>query len=297
MRRRSGVRRPAALTAEQEETLEGLLRNESDVAFRRRVWSVLRYLDLKPGLRVLDCGTGMGFYAMVVKRLYPSCQVYSIDLDPEALSYAASHLLQEGVLLIRADAQHLPFAADGFDRVILSEVLEHLPDDAQGLREVWRVLKPGGALALTVPCRHYPYWYDPINRLTEALMGRPIRRGPFAGIWANHERLYTEQQLLRRLEEASFFVEESDRLTHYCFPGTQTIVYTVGKGLIERGLLPNGISRRTHRFRGEENTGGRLSPLNWALSIFDWFDRWNDNDKRLARKDTFVNLGVKARKA
>ena len=84
-----------------------------------------------------------------------------------------------------------PYADASFDRVLLTEVLEHLTDDAVGLRELYRVLKPGGVLTVTVPAARYSGWYDPINRAAEAVTGRPIRTGPFAGIWANHRRLYT----------------------------------------------------------------------------------------------------------
>ena len=149
-------------------------------------------------------------------------------------------------------------------------------------------------LALTVPYRYYPYWYDPINRISEAVRSRPIRRGPFAGIWANHERLYETGQLVDLLERAGFLTDVVTHLTHYCFPGTQTIVYTLGKGLIDRNLLPGFIARSTHRFEGESGSQSRLNPLNWALALFDWIDRFNESDERLAEKKTFVNIAVRA---
>ena len=49
------------------------------------------------------------------------------------------------------DALRLPFPDDTFDRIIASEVLEHVPDDQAALDELFRVLKPGGTLAVTVP--------------------------------------------------------------------------------------------------------------------------------------------------
>jgi len=279
--------------AQRERILSRLLRNESDVAYRRRVRTMLSYLDPQPGQVILDCGTGMGFYARTMRRLYRGVQIIGVDMDTRALAFARANL-ESDILVAHADIYSLPLAAASVDSVLMSEVLEHLPDEAAALAEVRRVLKPGGKLALTVPYRHYPAWYDPINRAAEALARRPIRRGPFAGIWANHERLYDSEQLLSVLTSAGFECGPVVPLTHYCFPGTQTIVYTFGKGLIERGLLPEAVSRNVHRFDGERNSGQRWNPLNWALAFFHLIDRLNEDPSRLAGKRTFVNLAVLA---
>jgi ubiquinone/menaquinone biosynthesis C-methylase UbiE len=286
----------AALTAEQRARLDVLLRNESDVAYKRRVRRMIAYLELAPGLKVLDCGTGMGFYSKVMLDLTPGLRVWGIDLEERVLRYAQGHLAVRGVCLVRGDIHHLPYASAAFDRVVMSEVLEHLIDDAGALREVVRVMRPGALLALTVPHRHYSWWYDPINRVAEGLFRRPIRRGPFAGIWANHERLYEREQVLEVVRGAGLTIEGVEELTHYCFPGTQTLVYTVGKGLIEHNLLPGFVSRSTHRFRGEENRGSALNPLNWMLALFNSIDRCNEDPRRMTRARTFVNIAVKARR-
>ncbi len=284
------------LTPAQTACLDRMLRNESDVAYRRRVKRMVAYLGIRPGDTVLDCGTGMGFYIKVLQSLYPDCRFFGIDRENRVLSFARDHLDGQSATLTLGDIERLPFADASFDRVVMSEVLEHLDDDVKGLREVARVLKPGGVLAVTVPNTRYPAWYDPISRVAESVFHHPIRTGPFAGIWANHKRLYAREGLVRLIEENGFEAVVVEELTHYCFPATQTLVYTVGKELIEHNLLPEGISRSTHRFRGEENTGGRLNLLNWALAVIDWFDRLNLNQDRLQSKRTFVNVAVKARK-
>ncbi len=276
-----------------ERVVERLLRNESDVAYKRRVRTMLEFLDVQPGERILDCGCGMGFY---LKLLSAAGEGAFCGLDGEAkvLSFARHALAGRGIALAQGDALHMPYADGAFDKVLLSEVLEHLPDDRQGLAEVRRVLRPGGTLALTVPHCHYPLWYDPINRVAEGVFRAPIRTGPFAGIWANHYRLYLPDEVTARLEEAGFQVQDVRNLTHYCFPFTQTIVYTFGKGAIERGLLPKFVLRSTHRFEGEENSGSPLNPLNWALAVFNAFDRLNIVDR--SQKRTYVNIAVRARK-
>ena len=287
---------PSPISAAQLQRLDAILRNESDVAYKRRVRRMMSYLDLQPGQAVLDCGTGMGFYLKVISDFYPTCRLLGIDAREEVLRYAQSHLAERGVVVVQGDINHMGFSSGSFDRVVMSEVLEHLADDLGALREVWRVMRLGAILAVTVPHRHYPYWYDPINRLAEDIFGRPIRRGPFAGIWANHQRLYDRQEVVEVIERAGFAVELVEELTHYCFPGTQTIVYTIGKGLIEHNLLPEFLSKSAHRFRGQDNNGSLLNPMNWALALFDWIDRFNTDQDRMAAQTTFVNISVKARK-
>ena len=287
---------PSAVSPAQLQRLDTILRNESDVAYKRRVRRVMSYLELQPGQCVLDCGTGMGFYLKVISEFYPTCRLLGIDREEKVLRYAQSHLAEKGILLVVGDIQRMGYVSESFDRVVMSEVLEHLDDDEAGLREVWRVMKPGALLAITVPHRRYPYWYDPINRVAEDLFRRPIRRGPFAGIWANHQRLYEREQLVDLVERSGFAIECVEELTHYCFPGTQTIVYTLGKGLIEHNLLPEFISKSTHRFRGQENRGSLLNPINWVLALFDGIDRLNTDSVRMATKRTFVNISLKARK-
>ena len=62
------------------------------------------------------------------------------------------------------------------------------------MREIMRVLAPGGVLALTTPNADYPLMWDPINKVLESTMGFHVQHGPLAGIWANHVRLYTSNK-------------------------------------------------------------------------------------------------------
>jgi len=273
--------------------IERQLRNESDVAYKRRVLTMIEFLDPQPGERILDCGCGMGFYLRAMRSLQPA-RYYGLDGDKRALAFARQALAGLGISLVEGDVLRLPFADSSLDKVLLTEVLEHLPDDRQGLAEIRRVLRPGGILALTVPQRRYPALYDPINRIAEGVFGRPIRHGPFAGIWANHERLYAPEEVTARVQEAGFAILEGRHLTHYCFPFTQTIVYTLGKGAIERGLLPDWVLRSAHRFRSDDNRGSPWNPINWALAVFNAVDRLNAGDT--GRKGTYVNYAIKAQR-
>jgi len=275
------------------EKLTRLLRNESDMAFKRRVPILMEYLELREGDRILDCGCGMGFYLKALSVL-GEYGLFGLDSDRQPLDFAWKEL-KGAAALVRGDILALPYADKSFDKVIMAEVLEHLEDDHQGGREVWRVLRPDGVLVLSVPHKNYPLCWDPINRTLEALFGRPIRTGPLAGIWTNHYRLYWPTEVVEALEGTGFAVEELREHTHYCFPFMHNIVYGLGKPLIERGWLPEFLSRSAHRFRSEENTGSLLNPMNWALALFNWVDHFNES-RDLSDQRTFMNIVVKAKK-
>jgi SAM-dependent methyltransferase len=94
---------------------------------------------------VLDAGCGPG---NMLDRLSSRGTVTGSDLSLPALSFCRSRGYQR-LMLSRLDA--LPLKEQDFDLVTAIDVLEHIPDDAAGLREIHRVLRPGGTVVLTVP--------------------------------------------------------------------------------------------------------------------------------------------------
>lgn len=118
----------------------------------------LARLALTRGERVLDVGCGEGRHA-VSAYARADVDVVALDLDRRDLRTAHERLCQvrptgscrKSFTLLQADALRLPFADASFDKVICAEVLEHLPDYAAALREMARVLRPGGIFAASVP--------------------------------------------------------------------------------------------------------------------------------------------------
>lgn len=282
----------SALSADERATLDVLLRNEADMAFRRRALRLVDWLELRDGERVFDCGCGMGFYLMTLGALR-NLRLTGLDGDTARLQWAQRE--QVPATLLNGNILKLPFPDAAFDKILMSEVLEHIDDDQRALHEVFRVLKPGGILALSVPHARFPFWWDPINHIWIALGGRPIRSGPIAGIWSNHERLYDPDDLTAKMRAAGFELEIVEEATHYSFPFIHFLVYGIGKPLIEHNLLPNTLRKSADRFAGKENSGSLLNPINLGLAIFRLIDRLNDRPQ-VARKHSFVNVLVKARK-
>ena len=280
------------LSAQDHATLDVILRNEADMAYRRRARILLDYLELQNGELVFDCGCGMGAFLMMLAKLR-KLNLVGLDGDLERLHWAQRE--QVPALLLSGDIFNLPVADQTFDKILFSEVLEHLNDDLRGLCEVYRILKPGGILALSVPHAHYPFWWDPLNAVWTRIGGEPIRKGPIAGIWSNHERLYEPSQLIQKISEAGFEIEMVEEQTHYSFPFIHFIVYGIGKPLLEKNLLPASLRLSADRFRGDRNPGSILNPINVGVKVLRYFDRRNETPA-IEKESTFVNLLVKARK-
>ncbi|RBY88019.1 SAM-dependent methyltransferase [Blastococcus sp. TBT05-19] len=116
-------------------------------------------LDLRPGMTVLDLGCGEGRHAFEAYRR--GGRVVAVDWGRHEVettkrwlgAIAEAGEAPEGARyeVVRGDLLHLPFPDASVDRVMASEVLEHIPDDATAMREIFRVLKPGGRAVVTVP--------------------------------------------------------------------------------------------------------------------------------------------------
>jgi SAM-dependent methyltransferase len=119
-----------------------------------------RRLGVVRGDRLLDLGCGFGRHAYQAARL--GADVVAVDAGGDEVRNVVATLAamaeageldpaEVRAIAVQGDALALPFAAGSFDRVIASEVLEHIPDDLTAMAELARVLRPGGTMAVTVP--------------------------------------------------------------------------------------------------------------------------------------------------
>lgn len=158
-------------------------------------------LGLRPGDLVLDMGAGQGRHAFgAIER---GGRVIALDLDPLEVAKARDWLKAmvcegdtgpdnsgEGAA-VAGSALALPFADNTFDRVIASEVLEHILDDRSAIAELHRVVRPGGVVAVTVP-----RWLGELGcwALSDDYHWPAVAGG--------HVRIYRRRALEQRLSEA-----------------------------------------------------------------------------------------------
>jgi 2-polyprenyl-3-methyl-5-hydroxy-6-metoxy-1,4-benzoquinol methylase len=111
---------------------------------------------LKPEGRLLDIGCGPGRHTAAAARLGWK-RVVGADQSAADLTTARRRLLDEGLAaaLTATDIRLLPFRDGAFHAVVCAEVLEHIPDHRQAVKELVRVLAPGGRMAISVP-RYLP---------------------------------------------------------------------------------------------------------------------------------------------
>ncbi|MGB7924041.1 MAG: methyltransferase domain-containing protein [Pyrinomonadaceae bacterium] len=100
------------------------------------------FLELDETNSVLEVGCGLGILAQAVARVVTRGEVYGVEYSPEQLARAEAS--QPNLRLVQGDAHHLEFDDARFDVVYCRYVLEHVAEPRQVLREMWRVLKPGG---------------------------------------------------------------------------------------------------------------------------------------------------------
>lgn len=155
-------------------------------------------LGVRAGDRVLDLGCGFGRHAF--ESLRRGARVVACDMSLAELKDVSAMLgaitVGEAATLpasasgtaANGDATRLPFADGSFDRIIASEVLEHVPDDDAAFAELARVLRPGGTIAVTVPA-----WLA--ERVCWALTDE--YHAPF--VEGGHVRVYSERVLRAKL--------------------------------------------------------------------------------------------------
>ncbi len=121
------------------------------ISFEQEQELILRTANLQKTDTVLDLACGPGIYARPFARQVPAGTVVGLDISLPMLRYATRRAREEGLsnlLLIHGTALELPFPADRFDLVNCCGALHLFPDVPRVLREIERVLKPGGCFTV-----------------------------------------------------------------------------------------------------------------------------------------------------
>jgi len=175
------------------------LRGEPSYVWRagqeRRLEMILDAAEERIQGRVLENGCGVGMY---VEHMLPyGGQIIGLEYDFERAVGAGARSPN----ILNAAGELLPLPSDGFDLVLSHEVLEHVQDDAQAVREMVRVLRPGGRIMLFVPNRGYPFETHGIYWRGNYYFGNKPFVNYLPRVWRNklapHVKVYTKQDLTK----------------------------------------------------------------------------------------------------
>ena len=159
--------------------------------------------------RILDVGTGTGALLPELRSFAPAATIVGVDLAPGMLRLAQ----QTRARLAMMDAAELGLRAAAFDGAVMAFVLFHLPSPQAGLREVRRVLRPGGSLGVTT-------WAEEImpavSQLWDEELAAAGARDPSPQPPRHHELMDTTEKLSGLLTDAGFVVARAwiERIEH-----------------------------------------------------------------------------------
>jgi 2-polyprenyl-3-methyl-5-hydroxy-6-metoxy-1,4-benzoquinol methylase len=166
-----------------------------------------RMLGSVSGARILDVGCSQGQFAL--DHLLPGGArvVIGVDFSANAIREAQRRSADiANVLFVVGDAMHLPVAADRFDKIVITEVIEHLPDVGACLSELRRALAPGGEIVLSTP-----NYFNPVG-LFKLLFDRVHHGGREKWTYADHseqlEHFQTPFTIQRQLRAAGLTVND-----------------------------------------------------------------------------------------
>lgn len=233
--------------------LEPFLKKVGDLTFRRRILTIFSYLQPTDDDVIFDAGCGEGFYVMLLSQL-TQAKIIAMDGNPALIAKATQWVgPNKNVEWHVGDLVDLPFPNRHFSKIICSEVLEHLPDPVATLRELHRVLKDDGLLAITVPNHRYPFLFDPLNWTREHIgLGHfPSDNEWLGGLWANHLRLYTAEELQHHITQAGFTINDIRALTRYCLPFQQLLLYA-GKQAYTKLPVPESVRVGMEKFEWQK---------------------------------------------
>lgn len=168
----------------QYDRMGAVLSFGQDPRWRR---TLVEAIDPRPGEHLLDVATGTGMVACALARRV-RCQVTALDQSDAMLAGARAKLandpsLADRITFVRGEAEQLPFGDDEFDALTFTYLLRYVDDRAATMRELARVVKPGGRIGM----------------LEFAVPGNPVLRG----LWRVHTRVGLP--LLGRLVSPAWF--------------------------------------------------------------------------------------------
>jgi 2-polyprenyl-3-methyl-5-hydroxy-6-metoxy-1,4-benzoquinol methylase len=146
--------------------------------------------------KLLDLGCGPGHLARLIKKVLPRTEIHGVDFSNTAIKKAIKVL--DRCWKINLDLEGIPIESNQYDAIICTEVIEHIYDISHVLKEVNRLLRPGGKVLMSVP--NLAYWRYRLQLLTGIM--------PHPEVFSSeHIHAFTLCSLQKRLLEANLEVD------------------------------------------------------------------------------------------
>jgi SAM-dependent methyltransferase len=200
----------------------------------------------RPRPRILDFGCGTGGNSDAFARLGEV-----VGVEPNAGALALAHA-RGAARFCQGSGTSLPFAPGAFDVVVASDVLEHIKDDAAAVREIARVLRPGGALVFSVPA--HPWLFGPHD----------------AAMW--HYRRYTRAAVRKVMADGGMRIEWLSYWNATLFPAVcayRLLAPAARKSEAQSDVdaTPAAVNAPLTAVLAAEAAFLRLARLPWGLSL------------------------------
>jgi len=132
-----------------------MMKNKAN-PFRYSIGTIVRHdiimdmLKLSPADTVLDVGCGLGYFTDLMAGI--ASESVGIDIDNKCVSWCRDNM-RGNYRLVDLNDYPYPFKDNTFNKILCTEVLEHILDNGAVLDELYRIIKPGGKIVISVPCR------------------------------------------------------------------------------------------------------------------------------------------------
>lgn len=168
-----------------------------------------RYLivDIEKNSCILDIGCGIGLFLQKLNTTIDNAFIVGIDVNMYALDYA--HRIAPSAHLIRAVADKLPFLKKKFNAIFALDLIEHLKNPSDFLKEAHRVLSDSGSLTLSTPDRYSIYLVGGKSRVKQVVFIVSRILG-FAKVDPTHVKEFTLHELSKLLYMNKFVLIKSD---------------------------------------------------------------------------------------
>lgn len=171
----------------------------------------------KDGDKVLEAGCGDGLILLSLLRLF-KIDGYGVDFSEEAKKRAEALMKEEGnhFNYDLANINELPYEENSFDKIICLGVIEHFKDQEKCLKELYRVLKPGGHVIMMTP-----------NRLSVGVLDRVLKEA--VGRWPfGYQTEFSPGTLEKKMRSAGFCIQKTEGILRKRLPNDNTTFKMIG---------------------------------------------------------------------